>query len=468
MVGRTLYEKLWASHVVRDYGDGTALIYIDRHLLHETSTHQSFIALRQSGRTVWRPETNLAVPDHAVPTVGRDLAVATPDAAAQIDALRINAADFGIEHIALTDGAQGIVHVIGPEQGFTLPGTTLVCGDSHTSTHGALGALAFGIGASDCATVLATQCIVQSKARTLEVRLNGTLPFGISAKDVALALIGRYGTGFAVGYAVEYRGEAIEQIAMPARMTLCNMTIEAGARVGLIAPDETTFAWLENAPRAPKGEAFAVAVEYWRSLSSDADAQYDLTLEFDVSDLAPQVTWGTSPQDALPISANVPDPASMPEESERLRVARALEYMGLQPNMALQDIAIDTVFIGSCTNGRLDDLRAAAQVAKDRRVAEGVRAIVVPGSTAVRQAAEAEGLHTIFLNAGFEWRQAGCSMCVAMNGDILAPGERSASTSNRNFEGRQGQGARTHLVSPAMAAAAAVSGRLADVREFAQ
>jgi len=466
--GRTLYDKLWDSHVVRDHGDGTALIYVDRHLLHETSTHQSFAALRQTGRTAWRRDTNLAVPDHAVPTVGRDLSVATVEAAAQVEALRVNARDFKIEHIDLADDGQGIVHVIGPEQGFTLPGTTLVCGDSHTSTHGAFGTLAFGIGASDCATVLATQCIVQSRARTLEVRLDGQLPAGVGAKDVALALIGRFGTGFAVGYAVEYRGEAIARMTMPARMTLCNMTIEAGARIGLVSPDDVTFAWLENCARAPKGASFAAAVQYWRTLPSDPDAVFDRTIAFDVSDLVPQVTWGTSPQDALPIDGRVPDPELAPSEGERLRWARALDYMGLEPGMALRDVAIDHVFIGSCTNGRLEDLRDAAGVVLGRRVADGVRAIVVPGSTAVRRAAEAEGLDRIFRDAGFEWREAGCSMCVAMNGDVLKPGERCAATTNRNFEGRQGQGGRTHLMSPAMAAAAAVTGHLTDVREFAR
>ncbi len=467
MEPRTLYEKLWDSHVVRDYGDGTALIYVDRHLLHETSTHQSFAALRASGRAVRRRETNLAQPDHAVPTSGRDLAVAEPAAQAQIETLRINARDFGIEHLDLSDRRQGIVHVIGPELGFTLPGATLACGDSHTSTHGAFGALAFGIGASDCATVLATQTIVQRKAATMEVRLEGRLPPHVTAKDVALALIGQHGTGCATGYAVEYRGPAIEAMSMAARMTLCNMTIEAGARIGLVAPDETTYEWLAKAERAPKGAAFVQALAYWRTLPSDPGAHYDRTVTFDVSALAPQVTWGTSPQDALPIGGLVPNPDDVAAEGERKRIVGALAYMGLEPGTPLSEIPIDRVFIGSCTNGRIEDLREAAQVALGRSVAPTVHAMVVPGSTAVKRQAEAEGLDAIFRAAGFQWREAGCSMCVAMNGDRLEPGERCASTSNRNFEGRQGPGGRTHLMSPAMAAAAAVTGRLTDVRELA-
>jgi 3-isopropylmalate/(R)-2-methylmalate dehydratase large subunit len=467
-IARTLYEKLWDSHVVRDHGDGTALIYVDRHLLHETSTHQSFAGLRAAGRTVHRRETNLAVPDHAVPTSGRDLSVAQPSAAAQIATLRTNAHDFGIEHIELDDARQGIVHVVGPELGITLPGITLACGDSHTSTHGAFGALAFGIGASDCETVLATQTIVQRRSATMEVRLTGALPVGVGAKDVALALIGRHGTGFAVGHAVEYRGPVIDAMSMAARMTLCNMTIEAGARVGLVAPDETTFAWLAGAPRAPKGAAFEAACAYWRTLPSDPGAAFDRTITLDVSDLAPQVSWGTSPQDSLPIGEAVPDPAAAPSSSEGERWQRALDYMGLAPGMPLRDIAIDRVFIGSCTNGRIEDLREAADVLRGRQVAASVRAMVVPGSTSVRRQAEREGLDAVFRAAGAEWREAGCSMCVAMNGDMLAPGERCASTSNRNFEGRQGPGGRTHLVSPAMAAAAAVAGHLSDVRELAR
>ncbi len=459
----TLYEKLWDAHVVTDHGDGTALLYVDRHLLHEVSTHQSFVALRERNRPARRPAANLAVPDHGVPTDGRS-AELHGLAAAQVAQLAKNAHDFALPHIDLDDARQGIVHVVGPELGFTLPGITLACGDSHTSTHGAFGALAFGIGASDCATVLATQCIVQKKARTMKVRLDGSLPAWTSAKDVALLLIGRFGAGFGTGYAVEYQGEAIAAMDMAARMTLCNMTIEAGARIGLVAPDETTFAYLDGRPMAPQGAAFQAAVDYWRTLRSDADAVYDASISVNVADLAPQVTWGTNPQDAAAITSRVPDPEAMADEASRAQARRALDYMGLAAGTALEDVAIDRVFIGSCTNGRIEDLREAAKVAEGRHIASRVRALVVPGSTSVRRQAEAEGLDRIFTAAGFEWREAGCSMCVAMNEDRLAPGERCAATSNRNFEGRQGRGGRTHLMSPAMAAAAAVTGHLVDVR----
>jgi 3-isopropylmalate/(R)-2-methylmalate dehydratase large subunit len=465
--GRTLYEKLWDSHVVRDYGDGSALLYVDRHLLQEVSTPQSFVALRNKGATARRPLTHLAVPDHAVPTTDRALPIADPLAAAQVEALETNARDFGIPHIGLTDARQGIVHVIGPEQGFTLPGITLGCGDSHTSTHGAFGTLAFGIGASDCATIVATQCIVQQKARTLEVRLDGAPGRWVGAKDFALALIGAHGVGYATGHAIEYRGAAVDAMSMAARMTLCNMSIEAGARIGMIAPDETTFAYIEGRPYAPSAALWEQALAYWRTLPSDADAVFDKTVTLDVSALAPQVTWGTSPQDALGIGARVPHPDDMPSDGERARVAKSLEYMGLAPGMAMQDVGIDKVFIGSCTNGRIEDLREAAEVVAGRKVARGVEAIVVPGSTAVRRQAEAEGLDRIFTDAGLAWREAGCSMCVAMNADRLEPGERCASTSNRNFEGRQGRDGRTHLMSPASAAASAIAGHLADVREVA-
>jgi 3-isopropylmalate/(R)-2-methylmalate dehydratase large subunit len=461
----TLYEKLWTAHVVTDFGDGSALLYVDRHLLHEVSTHQSFVALRERGRPVRRPAANLAVPDHGVPTDGRSAAL-TGLAAAQVDQLAINAHDFAIPHIPLDDARQGIVHVVGPELGFTLPGITLACGDSHTSTHGAFGALAFGIGASDCATVLATRCIVQKRARTMEVRIEGDLPAWTSAKDLALHMIGRFGAGFGTGHAIEYRGHAIEVMSMASRMTLCNMTIEAGARVGLIAPDETTFAYLDGRQMAPQGAAFAAAVDYWRTLPSDPGARFDAHVMIDIGDLAPHVTWGTNPQDAAPITGRVPDPDAMADETARAQARRALDYMGLEAGMALADVPVDRVFIGSCTNGRIEDLREAARVAEGRRIADNVRALVVPGSTAVRRQAEAEGLDRILVDAGFEWREAGCSMCVAMNEDRLAPGERCASTSNRNFEGRQGRGGRTHLMSPAMAAAAAVTGHLVDVREL--
>lgn len=461
----TLYEKLWTSHIVTEFGDGTALLYIDRHLLHEVSTPQSFAALRESRRRARRPNANLAVPDHAVPTDGRTSRL-SGRAADQVEQLARNARDFALPHIPLDDARQGIVHVVGPELGFTLPGITLACGDSHTSTHGAFGALAFGIGATDCATVLATQCIIQKRARTMEVRVDGELPSWTTAKDIALALIGRYGAGLGTGHAVEYRGRAIEAMSMAARMTLCNMTIEAGARVGLVAPDETTFAYLEGRPMAPKGPAFAAAVDYWRSLPTDLRAAYDTTLSIDVTKLVPQVTWGTNPQDAAPITGHVPHPEIMTDEPARVRARQALEYMALEPGTALADVPIDKVFIGSCTNSRIEDLREAARVAEGRHVAANVRALVVPGSTGVRRQAESEGLDAIFRAAGFEWREAGCSMCVAMNADRLAPGERCASTSNRNFEGRQGRGGRTHLMSPAMAAAAAVTGHLVDVREL--
>ena len=467
MSGRTLYEKLWDSHVVREYGDGSALLYVDRHLLHEVSTPQSFVILRDKAASARRPLTHLAVPDHAVPTTSRDQPIGDPLAAAQVAALETNSRDFGIPHIAFTDARQGIVHVVGPELGFTLPGITLACGDSHTSTHGAFGALAFGIGASDCATIVATQCIVQQKARTLEVRLGGAPVRWVGAKDFALALIAAHGVGFAKGHAIEYRGEVVDRMSMAARMTLCNMSIEAGARIGMIAPDATTYAYLKGRRHAPSPALWDQAVAYWNSLPTDAGARYDRSVSLDVSTLAPQVTWGTSPHDALGIDGRVPDPDDAPDESERQRVARCLDYMGLRPGASLQDVPIDKVFIGSCTNGRIEDLREAAEVLVGRKVAKGVDAIVVPGSTTVRRQAEAEGLDRIFTDAGLSWREAGCSMCVAMNADRLEPGERCASTSNRNFEGRQGRDGRTHLMSPASAAASAIMGHLADVREIA-
>lgn len=464
---RTMYDKLWTSHVVRDYADGSALLYVDRHLLHEVSTPQSFAALRQRGQTARRPETHLAVPDHAVPTTDRTVPITDPMAAQQIAALRQNANDFGLAHIDLDDDRQGIVHVVGPEQGFTLPGITLACGDSHTSTHGAFGALAFGIGASDCATIIATQCLVQRKAKTMAVRLDGAATAWVGAKDFSLALIARHGADCATGFAIEYRGTAVAAMSMAARLTLCNMSIEAGARIGLIAPDQTTFDYIAGRPYAPAAALWGAATRYWRTLASDPGAQFDRTLTLDVGTLDPQVTWGSSPQDALSIAENVPRPAAARNAVERRRWQRSVDYMGLRPGMALHDIAIDRVFIGSCTNGRIEDLREAAQIAAGRRVAASTHAIVVPGSTAVRLQAEAEGLDRVFVAAGFEWREAGCSMCVAMNADRLAPGERCASTSNRNFEGRQGRGGRTHLMSPAMAAAAAISGHLIDVRDIA-
>lgn len=461
---QTLYDKLWTSHVVRDYPDGTSLIYVDRHLLHEVSTPQSFVALDKRGITVHRKGANLAVADHAVPTLNRDRPIAEPMAAKQTALLERNVARHDIPYIPLTDMRQGIVHVMGPEQGFTLPGITLACGDSHTSTHGAFGALAFGIGASECGIVMAAQALVQRKSKNMRVRLDGRLPLGVTTKDVALRLIATVGANGAAGHAIEYTGEALAGMTMEARMTLCNMAIEAGARVALIAPDQVTFDWLRGRPMAPKD--FDRAVAFWQTLHSDEGASFEREVEIDLATLVPYVTWGTSPEDALPIDHVVPDPAADPDPLRGRRRAKALSYMGLQPGQALDGIPVDVVFIGSCTNGRLADLRAAAEVLRGRHIHEGIRAIVVPGSGMVKQQAEAEGLDRIFLDAGFEWRDAGCSMCVAMNGDSLAAGERCASTSNRNFEGRQGKGGRTHLVSPAMAAAAAVTGALTDVRKM--
>lgn len=460
---QTLYDKLWEAHVVRRGENGEDLIYIDRHLVHEVSSPQAFRALAAAGRGLHRPETHLAVADHAVPTRRRNLPPADPLAAAQVAELEGNARNFGVRYHALAGEGHGIVHVIGPEQGFTLPGITLVCGDSHTTTHGAFGSLAFGIGASECGTVMATQCLVQQRAATMLVNVQGVLPVWASAKDIALALIAQIGAQGARGFAVEYAGPAITELDMAGRMTLCNMTIEAGSRIGLVAPDDTTFAYVSGRVGAPKGDDWDRAVRSWRSLASDADAAYDRVVTFDVSALEPHVTWGTSPDQGGPVDGTVPDPASAAPQ-EQVRIARALGYMALEPGIKMTDIAIQRVFIGSCTNSRIEDLRIAAGIARGRQVAPGVRAMVVPGSAATKSQAEAEGLADIFRTAGFEWRDAGCSMCVAMNDDRLAPGERCASTSNRNFEGRQGQGGRTHLMSPASAAAAAICGHIADVR----
>ncbi len=465
-MGRTLYDKLWSSHVIRDYDDGSSLLYVDGHLLHEVSTPQSFVALEKKNRSPRRPDSNLAVPDHAVPTVDRHLPIADPLARAQTQRLVENVARHSIPFIPLHDRRQGIVHVIGPEQGFTLPGMTLACGDSHTSTHGAFGALAFGIGASECGIVMAAQAIRQQRARTMRVNVVGVRHPFVTAKDIALALIARIGANGAAGHAVEYAGPAISAMSMAERMTLCNMSIEAGARVGLIAPDEETFSYVQGRPMAPKGAMFDRAVRYWRTLPSDPDAVFDREVTLDAGEVEPFVTWGTSPEDALPIGGRVPAPDTEAEPTRSARQSRALAYMGLHPGMALESIPIDVVFIGSCTNSRMEDLRAAAAVVAGRRVAEGVKAIVVPGSGLVSEQAEREGVAAIFRDAGFEWREPGCSMCVGMNGDLLTPGQRSASTSNRNFEGRQGIGGRTHLMSPVMAAAAAITGRLADVRKL--
>lgn len=468
MQPRTLYRKLWDSHVIAAAPDGDedrgGLIHVDRHLLHECSTHQSFEALRRNARTVRRPETHLAVPDHAVSTRDGRLnrTGAVSPAELQLAALKKNVEQFGVPYIPLADERQGIVHVIGPELGFTLPGITLACGDSHTSTHGAFGALAFGIGASDCETVLATNAIVQRRADTLCIELAGTLQPGVTAKDIALSLIATFGAGFATGHALEYTGPVIRAMDMAGRMTLCNMAIEAGARIGLVAPDETTIAYLRGRPFAPADAQFERAAGYWRSLASDPGARYDRVIAFDIDGLAPQVTWGTNPQCSIAIDARIPGhPAIAAAAKDQ---ARMLDYMGLEAGGALGETTIDVVFIGSCTNGRIEDLRAAAGVARGRKVADGVRAMVVPGSMAVRRQAEQEGLDVVFRNAGFDWRMPGCSMCVAMNEDRLKPQERCASTSNRNFEGRQGRGGRTHLMSPGMAAAAAVTGRITDLR----
>ncbi len=465
-MAETLYEKLWNAHLVSTRDDGSSLIYIDRHLLHEVSTPQSFVALKDGNRRVRRPQSNLAVADHAVPTRNRDRPIADPQARAQVARLAENTTAFGIPYIPLTDNAQGIVHVVGPELGFTLPGITIVCGDSHTSTHGAFGALAFGIGASECAVVMATQCLLQGQSRTMQVDIAGELNPLLSAKDVSLHLIAKIGTNGGAGYAIEYTGQAVKALSMAGRMTLCNMTIEAGARVGLIAPDDTTFAYLEGRPMAPKGRMWEQALDYWRTLPTGPQAAYARTVTIDAAALAPYVTWGTSPEQAAPITARVPDPVLETDPVERERIEKSLRYMDLRPGALLSDTPIDRVFIGSCTNGRIEDLRSAAAIVAGKRVASSVSAMVVPGSTATKHQAEREGLDRIFRDAGFEWCDAGCSMCVAINDDRLRPGERCAATSNRNFEGRQGPGGRTHLMSPVMAAAAAMTGHLVDVREL--
>ncbi len=463
---RTLYDKIFDAHRISEQDDGTCLIYIDRHLVHEVTSPQAFEGLRIAGRKVHRPDATLAVADHNVPTTpDRKTGIKEPESRLQVETLVQNCAEFGVPYFPMNDRRQGIVHIVGPEQGFTLPGTTIVCGDSHTSTHGAFGALAFGIGTSEVEHVLATQTLIQRRAKNMRVQVNGALPAGVTAKDIALAIIGRLGTAGGTGYVIEYAGEAIESLSMEGRMTLCNMSIEAGARAGLIAPDDTTFAYVKGRPMAPHGEDFEKAVAYWRTLPSDANAHYDMDIILNAADIAPHVTWGTSPEQVLPITATVPDPVSIEDEGKRHAAQRALEYMDLKPGEKLTDIAIDKVFIGSCTNGRIEDLRAAAEAIHGQHVSATVKlAMIVPGSGLVKEQAEAEGLDKIFTTAGFEWREPGCSMCLAMNADRLEPGERCASTSNRNFEGRQGRGGRTHLMSPAMAVAAAIAGHLVDVR----
>ncbi|HBM59787.1 3-isopropylmalate dehydratase large subunit [Salipiger marinus] len=466
MSGKTLYDKIWDAHVVQQDEDGTCLLYIDRHLVHEVTSPQAFEGLRLAGRKVRAPGRTIAVPDHNVPTtLDRAKGIENEESRIQVEALDRNARDFGVHYYPVDDVRQGIVHIVGPEQGWTLPGMTVVCGDSHTATHGAFGALAHGIGTSEVEHVLATQTLIQKKSKNMKVEITGQLAPGVTAKDITLSVIGATGTAGGTGYVIEYCGEAIRSLSMEGRMTVCNMAIEGGARAGLIAPDETTFAYVQGRPHAPKGAQFEAALAWWKTLYSDDDAHWDKVVTLRGEDIAPVVTWGTSPEDVLPITAAVPAPADF--KGGKVEAAqRALDYMGLKPGQKLTDIAIDTVFIGSCTNGRIEDLRAAAAILKGKKIKDGMRAMVVPGSGLVRAQAEEEGLAQIFLDAGFEWRLAGCSMCLAMNPDQLSPGERCAATSNRNFEGRQGKGGRTHLMSPAMAAAAAITGRLTDVRDL--
>jgi 3-isopropylmalate/(R)-2-methylmalate dehydratase large subunit len=463
---RTIYDKIWDAHLVHEQPDGTGLLYIDRHLVHEVTSPQAFEGLRLTGRTVRAPEKTIAVPDHNVPTTeGRDKRIDNEESRIQVEALDRNARDTGIHYYPVSDIRQGIVHIVGPEQGWTLPGMTVVCGDSHTATHGAFGALAHGIGTSEVEHVLATQTLIQKKSRNMKVEITGSLRPGVTAKDITLSVIGHTGTAGGTGYVIEYCGQAIRELSMEGRMTVCNMAIEGGARAGLIAPDEKTFAYVKGRPHAPKGEQWEAALAWWRTLYTDEGAHFDKVVTIRGEDIAPVVTWGTSPEDVLPITGTVPSPEDF--TGGKVEAARrSLDYMGLRPGQRLQDIQIDTVFIGSCTNGRIEDLRAAAAILKGKKVKDDLRAMVVPGSGLVRAQAEEEGLAQIFIDAGFEWRLAGCSMCLAMNPDQLSPGERCVSTSNRNFEGRQGRGGRTHLASPAMAAAAALTGRLTDVREM--
>ncbi|HEY9090909.1 3-isopropylmalate dehydratase large subunit [Parasphingorhabdus sp.] len=470
---KTLYEKIWDAHVVDQRDDGTALIYIDRHLVHEVTSPQAFEGLRKAGRKVRRPDLTLAVPDHNLPTTprldanGNKIPIADPQSAAQLEALEENAPAFGIRYIGASDKEQGIVHVIGPEQGFTLPGTTMVCGDSHTAAHGALGALAFGIGTSEVEHVLATQTLQLTRSKTMEIRVEGLLGPGISPKDLILHIIGVIGTAGGTGHVIEYRGEVFEQMSIEGRLTISNMSIEAGARAGLIAPDEKTFAYLKGRPMAPKGADWDAAVAYWKTLPTDEGAKFDKSVTINAADVVPTVTWGTSPEDVVPVTGQVPDPESFADPSKQDAARKSLEYMGLSAGQAMDDVTVENIFIGSCTNSRIEDLRAAAEVLKGRKKADGVKwAIVVPGSGLVKAQAEAEGLDKIFLDSGFEWREPGCSACLGMNPDKVPAGERCASTSNRNFVGRQGPGARTHLMSPAMAAAAAVTGKITDVREL--
>ena len=463
---RTLFDKIWDSHLVDRQEDGTCVIYIDRHLVHEVTSPQAFEGLRMANRKVRHPELTLAVADHNVPTTDRSKGIENEESRIQVETLEKNAHDFGVTYYPMNDIRQGVVHIVGPEQGFTLPGATIVCGDSHTSTHGAFGALAFGIGTSEVEHVLATQTLIQKPAKNMLITVNGKLPAGVGAKDIVLAIIGKIGTAGGTGYVIEYAGEAIRSLSMEGRMTVCNMTIEGGARAGLIAPDETTFAYLQGRPQAPKGAVWEAAMTYWKTLKSDDGAVYDTEIVLDASQLVPQITWGTSPEDVMPITGLIPDPALIADEGKRRAVERSLDYMGLTAGQKATDVPVDVVFIGSCTNGRIEDFREAAAILKGRKVAPTVQVLVVPGSGLVKEQAESEGLDQVFLDAGAEWREPGCSMCLAMNADQLKPGQRSVSTSNRNFEGRQGRGGRTHLASPATAAASAITGKLTDVRSL--
>ncbi len=466
MTARTLFQKIWDDHVIETGEDGTCLIYIDRHLVHEVTSPQAFEGLRMSGRSVRKPQNTLAVMDHNVPTTDRSKPIEEPESRMQVDTLRNNCTEFGVKLFDLDDNRQGIVHIIGPEQGFTQPGMTIVCGDSHTSTHGAFGALAFGIGTSEVEHVLATQTLIQKPAKNMRITVDGKLSDGVTAKDMILAIIGVIGTAGGTGYVIEFTGEAMRSLSMEGRMTVCNMAIEGGARAGLIAPDDTTFNYVKGRPMAPKGDEFDKAVAYWKTLFSDEGAVYDKEVILKGAEIAPTLTWGTTPEDVVPITGNVPAPEDFSDVNKQASVKRMLDYMGLTAGTKMTDIKIDKVFIGSCTNARIEDLRAVADVAKGKKVADGIEAMVVPGSGLVKAMAEEEGIADILIAAGFDWREPGCSMCLGMNPDQLKPGERCASTSNRNFEGRQGRGGRTHLVSPAMAAAAAITGRLTDVRKL--
>ena len=463
---QTLYDKIWNEHLVHQQDDGTSLLYVDRHLIHEVTSPQAFEGLRILKRKVRQPNLTLAVADHNVPTTDRSKGIDDIESKIQIETLERNCKEFDIELFGMNDKRQGIVHIIGPEQGFTQPGTIIVCGDSHTATHGAFGSLAFGIGTSEVEHVLATQTLIQKKSKNLRINVNGKLPIGVTSKDVILQIIGKIGTAGGTGYVIEYSGEVIKALSVEQRMTICNMTIEGGARTGLIEPDEKIFSYLKDKPKSPHGEDWKKALNHYEKLQSDSNCKFDKEISIEGNDISPMVTWGTSPQDVVSIEGNIPDPKKENDKDKRIAMERSLNYMGLTPNMAVKDIKIDVVFIGSCTNGRIEDLREAAKILKDKKIVQHIKAMVVPGSGLVKEQAEQEGLDKIFLDSGFEWREPGCSMCLAMNADKLNPKERGASTSNRNFEGRQGRGGRTHLVSPAMAAAAAISGNLADVRKY--